>query len=113
MPAARRRAASHSGDGPTATDSKTRAVNRGQRSGQSTVTRASATSPGEPGSSVHGAGASGAPVTACVSRATPYTERLSGRLGVTSNSITSVPSGSTVSSAVPGAGPSSSTRIPE
>ncbi len=51
--------------------------------------------PSVPGSSLHGAGASGAPVAACSSRATPYTPRQSGRLGVISSSSTSVAIGST------------------
>ena len=49
-----------------------------------------------------GRGASGAPVAACSSRATPYTARQSGRLGVISSSSTSVAIGSTSASGVPG-----------
>ena len=70
-PAAISRAFSHTGDSPIVTSSNTRAVNRGHRSGHSTVTAAPATSPSEPGSSRHGGGDSGAPVAACTSRATP------------------------------------------
>ena len=113
MPAASRRAASHSGEGPTVTCSNTRAVKRGHSSGHSTTTLTPSGSPSsEPGSSLHGGCASGAPVAACTSRATPYTARQSGRFGVTSSSRTSVPSGSTCASGVPGAGPSSSTSMP-
>ena len=55
IPAASSRAASHSGEGPICTSSKTRAVKRGQRSGHSTAIAI----PGgwvssEPGSSRHG-----------------------------------------------------------
>ncbi len=72
IPAASRRAASHSGEGPTVTPSNTRAVKRGQSSGHSTTISIPAGAPSsEPGSAVHGAGASAAPVAACSSRATP------------------------------------------
>src|ERR1700691_4866227 len=56
-----------------------------------------------PRSSPHGSGASGAPVAACSSRATPYTPRQSGRLGVISSSNTSVEMASTSANGVPGA----------
>ena len=71
MPAADRRAFSQSGDGPIVTSSNRRAVKRGHRSGSSTSIRTPGTSPGVPGSSLHGGGASGAPVAAWTSRATP------------------------------------------
>ncbi len=109
-PAAARRAFSHGGEGAIVTSSNTRAVNREHRSGHSTRTSAPATGPVEPGSSLQGASASDAPVAACSSRATPYTPRQSGRLGVISSSITSVEMGSTSSSGVPGASSASSVR---
>ncbi len=71
-PAAISRAFSHSGLGPIVTSSNTRAVNRGHSSGEhSTVIEMPCGSPSLPGSSTHGAGASGAPVAAWTSRATP------------------------------------------
>ena len=51
-------------------------------------------------------------MAACTSRATPYTHRQSGRLGVISSSSTSVAIGSTSASGVPGSSSSSSTMIP-
>src|SRR3712207_3902080 len=71
MPAAVSRAFNHSGDGPMVTSSYSRAVKRGHSSGSSTSTVTPGTSPGCPGSSDHGGGASGAPVAAWSSRATP------------------------------------------
>ena len=71
IPAAVRRAFSHSGDGPIFTSSNRRAVKRGHRSGSWTSIVTPGTSPGLPTSSVHGGGASGAPVAAWTSRATP------------------------------------------
>src|SRR3712207_3357530 len=70
-PAAFGRAFSHGGDSRIAPSSNTRAVKRGHRSGTSTLTLTPSISPPEPGSSDHGGGASGAPVVACTSRATP------------------------------------------
>ncbi len=70
-PAADRRALSQSGDGPIVTSSNTRAVNRGQRSGAWTSTVAGRAPSAEPGSVAQGASASGAPVAAWTSRATP------------------------------------------
>ncbi len=112
IPAARRLAFSQAGDGPIRTPSKARAMKRGQRSGHSTTTAAASSSPADPGSDAQGGGASGAPVEAWTSRAIPYTPRQSGRFGVISNSITSVPSGRTSSSRVPGRAGESSSRIP-
>ena len=71
-PAAISRAFSHGGDGPIFTSSNSRAVKRGHSSGARTSTE-------KPGieslagcaSADHGGGASGAPVAACTSRATP------------------------------------------
>ncbi len=99
------------------TFSKARAVKRGQRSGQRTSTAAASSSPAEPGSCCQGGSASGAPVAACSSRATPYMPRQSGRFGVISSSSTSVTIGSTSASGVPAANSassvsSSSTMIP-
>ena len=70
-PAAIRRAFSHGGEGPIVTSSKARAVKRGHRSGASTTTSTPSIVAGLPGSSAHGGGASGAPVAAWTSRATP------------------------------------------
>ena len=71
-PAAIRRAFSQAGDGPSRTSSNSRAVKRGQRSGARTSTeKPGIESPAGCGSSDHGAGASGASVAACTSRATP------------------------------------------
>jgi hypothetical protein len=70
-PAAISRAFSHAGDGPMVTSSNARAVKRGHRSEASTTTSAPATSPALPRSSAQGGGASGAPVAAWTSRATP------------------------------------------
>ena len=71
MPAADRRAFSQSGEGPMLTASNSRAVKRGFSSGSWTSMVTPGTSPVPPGSSRHGGGASGAPVAACSSRATP------------------------------------------
>ncbi len=72
IPAASRRAASHSGEGPTVTSSKTRTVKRGHSSGSSTVTAMPVGSPSSvPGSSLQGGGRSGVAVAAEASRATP------------------------------------------
>ncbi len=89
-PAAISRAFSHGGEGPIFTSSNTRAVKRGHSSGHSTITSAASSGPSEPSSCSHGSGASDSSVAACSSRATPYTPRQSGRLGVISSSITSV-----------------------
>jgi hypothetical protein len=73
-PAALSQALSQSGEGPIVTSVKTRAVNRGQSSGTSTVTEAwSATEPSPFGwaSSAQGGVVSSAPVIARTSRATP------------------------------------------
>ena len=71
-PAAIRRAFSHSGDGPSLTSSNRRAVKRGHSSGSRTSIEKPEISPSAgPGSSAHGAGASGACVAAWTSRATP------------------------------------------
>ena len=72
-PAAVSRCLSHSGDGPIFTSSNTRAVKRRQISGSiSIVTWSSAVSvPAGSTSASVGSSASGAPVTACTSRATP------------------------------------------
>jgi hypothetical protein len=71
-PAAIRRALSHGGDGPIRTSSNSRAVKRGHRSGACTSTEKPGTeSPAGCGSSLQGARASGAPVAAWTSRATP------------------------------------------
>ncbi len=87
-PTARRRAWSRAGDGPTVTPPITRAVKRWQRSGASTRTRASLAA-GSPASASFPRGAwRRAPVSAASSRATPRTERQSGRFGVTSTSRT-------------------------
>ena len=71
MPAAVSRAFSHSGDGPIFTSSYRRAVKRGHSSGSWTSMLTPGTSPGLPGSLLHGGGVSGAPVAAWTSRATP------------------------------------------
>ena len=71
MPAAVSRALSHSGEGPIVTPSYSRAVKRGQSSRSCTSMLTPGTSPGAPGSLLHGGGASGAPVAAWASRATP------------------------------------------
>ncbi len=71
-PAAIRRAFSQAGDGPIVTSSNSRAVNRGHRSGTWTsIAKPGIASPAGWPSSLHGAGASGAPVAAWTSRATP------------------------------------------
>ena len=70
-PAAINRAFSHGGDGAIVTSSNRRAVKRGHRSESSTSMCTPSTAPGVPGSSVHGGGASGAPVAAWTSRAMP------------------------------------------
>ena len=62
---------SHSGDGPIVTSSNTRAVNRGQRSGDCTSTVTGRSPSAEPGSVAQGGSESGAPVAAWTSRATP------------------------------------------
>ena len=74
IPAAISRARSHSGDGPIFDVANARAVNRGQSSGTSTATEASSVdraSAVASASSSHGGRASGAPVIAWTSRATP------------------------------------------
>src|ERR1044072_650152 len=114
-PAALSRACSQTGEGPTVTSVKTRAVKRGQSSGTSTVTEAyRETSPGPSAgaSSAQGSGANGAAVIACTSRATPYTPKQSTRFGVTSSSSTGSAIGSTWCRGMPGSAPSSSTMIP-
>ena len=70
-PAAISLAFSHGGEGPIVTFSNTRAVKRGQSSGQRTSMLAASTGPGAPGSPAHGGFDSGAPVAAWASRATP------------------------------------------
>ena len=71
IPAAVSRAFSHSGDGPSLMSSNRRAVKRGHSSASCTSIVTSGTSPGPPGSVVHGGGVNGAPVAAWTSRATP------------------------------------------
>ena len=90
IPAATRRAFSHGGDGPTLTSVKTRPDHRGQSSGSSTRTLTySSTVPSPVGSgSMPGQGARSRSKTADTSRATPYTQRQSGRFEVISRSIT-------------------------
>src|SRR5882757_1328734 len=115
IPAADSRSCSHSGEGPTFTSLKTRAVKRGQRSGTSTVTLAKSSalpSPVAAASSAQGSAESGAPVTAWTSRATPKTPKQSLRFGVTSISSTGSASGITSPSGVPTASASSSTMMP-
>ncbi len=112
-PAAIRRALSHGGDGPSRTSSNSRAVKRGHSSESCTsIAKPGIASPGGWSSSAQGGGASGVSVAAWTSRATPYTHRQSGRLGVISSSSTSVAIGSTSASGVPTASPASSTMIP-
>ena len=72
IPAAVRRAFSHSGDGPILTSSYSRAVKRGHSSASWTsIAHAGDVAAAWPGSLVHGGGVSGAPVAAWTSRATP------------------------------------------
>jgi hypothetical protein len=107
---------SQAGDGPIFTSSNTRAVKRRQMSGSATSTLAwsSARSSREGAASrAVGSSASGAVVTACSSRATPYTPITSGRFGVTSISITSSAIASASVSGTPGSNPLSSTSTPE
>ena len=98
-PAAVRRCLSHSGEGPIFTSSNTRALKRRQISGSISTLAWSSTRSAPEGSAspVPGSGSSVASLKAWTSRATPYTERASGRFGFTSrsstsSSITSVPS---------------------
>ena len=71
-PAAISRALSHAGDGPIVTSSNSRAVKRGHSSGTCTSTeKPGIASPAGCASADHGGGASGAPVAAWTSRATP------------------------------------------
>ncbi len=112
-PAAVRRCLSQRGDGPTFTSSNTRAVKRRQISGSiSTAAWSSTASPPAGSASLApGSGRSSAPVSACTSRATPYTARQSGRLGLTSRSSTSSSITSASGSCVPGASSPGSTIV--
>ncbi len=114
IPAAFRRALSQSGEGPTLTSWKTRAVKRGQRSSSSIVIviqSAVSRSPSA-GGSLSSSGARSMPKIACTSRATPRIESRSARFEVTSSSSTSCASGMRDASGSPGFQPSPSTMIP-
>src|SRR3954462_10640570 len=88
MPAAAIRAFSHGGGGPTSTSVKTRAAQRGHRSGASmrAVTHESTESSPDDSGSRPGQGARSTSSEADASRAMPYTDRQSGRFEVISNS---------------------------
>ena len=114
MPAACRRALSQSGEGPTVTSWKTRAMKRGQRSSSSIailIQSAVRRSPSA-GGSLSSSGVSSMPKMACTSRATPRIESRSARFDVTSRSSTSCASGTRAASGSPGRQPSPSTMIP-
>ena len=85
-PTARRRWASHGGDGFTVSPVITRAQKRGHRSGAWMSSAASAEASGSPSVTSTLGKRNGAPVSAATSRATPTTESASGRFGVISTS---------------------------
>src|SRR5437867_698276 len=87
-PTARSRARSHAGDGPIVTWSMTRAVKRGHSSGASMRTMARPLTTSSNSFTAATGARNGAPVRADSSRATPTTERQSGRFGVISISRT-------------------------
>ena len=73
----------HAGDGATRTPEMARAVKRAQRSGASMRARASAPTDSSDSFTTSGGIRSAPPVRAASSRATPATDRQSGRFGVT------------------------------
>ena len=90
-PARVSRSRSHSGDGPTATPVSSAAVYRAHSAGSS-ISTVARDSTGAPSSGYVSSGsATCAPEKAATSRATPSTEKQSGRLAVTSNSSTVSP----------------------
>ena len=111
MPARWRRVRSHCGDGPTCTLRKPRPMYRGQPPKSSTATW---TGSGLVTGGSSGAGSRRAPShRAATSRASPTSERRSGRFIVGVTSSTWSTSGRTSANGVPGSSPSGRSMIPE